>query len=80
MVPLKNVKYIMDLLPWSSVADLDPGSGAFLTPRSGIRKPIQDPGSQTHIFESLATIFDNFLGKKFYHSLKNFFFSISKIK
>jgi hypothetical protein len=58
----------------------DPESGAFLTPGSGIRKPIPDPGSQTHIFERLVTIFDNFLGKKFYNSLINFFFSISKIK
>jgi hypothetical protein len=41
-----------------SVADPDPGSGAFLTPGSGIRKkPIPDPGSQIHIFESLVTIF-----------------------
>jgi hypothetical protein len=42
----------------------DPGSGAFLTPGSGIRNRafpdpgsrISDPGSQTHIFESLVTI------------------------
>jgi hypothetical protein len=33
-------------VPLTSVADL--GYGAFLTP---------DPGSQTHIFESLVTIF-----------------------
>jgi hypothetical protein len=40
----------------SSVAD--PGSGAFLTPGSGIRNRFfPDPGSQTHIFESLVTIF-----------------------
>ncbi len=31
---------------YTSVADPDPGSGAFLT-----------PGSQTHIFESLVTTF-----------------------
>jgi hypothetical protein len=39
----------------ASVADPDPGSGigAFLTPGSRI----PDPGSQTHIFESLVTIF-----------------------
>ncbi len=58
----------------SSVADPDPGSGAFLTPGpgSGIRNwffpdpgsRIQNPGSQTHIFESLMTI-DNFTGRKF---------------
>jgi hypothetical protein len=46
----------------------DPGSGAFLTPGSGIRclfdpwipdlgSWISDPGSQAHIFESLVTIF-----------------------
>ncbi len=41
-----------------SVADPDPGSGAFLTPGSGIRNRfIPDPGSQTDIFESLVTIF-----------------------
>jgi hypothetical protein len=47
-----------------SVAE-DPGSGAFLTPGSGIRNRffpdpgsrIPGPGSQTHIFESLVTIF-----------------------
>jgi hypothetical protein len=33
----------------------DPGFGASLTPGSGIR--ISDPGSQTHIFGSLETIF-----------------------
>jgi hypothetical protein len=42
----------------SSFADPDPGSGAFLTPGSGIRNRfIPDPGSQTHIFESLVTTF-----------------------
>jgi hypothetical protein len=48
-----------------SVADPDPGFGAFLTPGSGIRNRffpdpgprISDPGSQTHIFESLVTFF-----------------------
>jgi hypothetical protein len=41
----------------SSVADPDPGSGAFLTPGSGIRNRFfPDPGSQIHIFESLVTI------------------------
>jgi hypothetical protein len=36
----------------------DPGSGAFLTPGSGIRdRFFPDPGFQIHIFESLVTIF-----------------------
>ncbi len=75
---------------------LDPGSGAFLTPGSGIRSlfdpwirdpewvfsgsRISDPGSQTHIFESLMTIF---WGKKFYKSMKigpNFFLQRFKNK
>jgi hypothetical protein len=35
----------------TSVAHPDPGSGAFLTPRSGIRNRFfSDPGSQTDIF------------------------------
>ncbi len=39
----------------TSVADPDPGSGAFLTPRSRIRNRFfPDPGSQTLIFESLV--------------------------
>ncbi len=42
----------------TSVADPDPGSGAFLTPGSGIRNRFfPDPGSQTLTFESLVTIF-----------------------
>ncbi len=42
----------------TSVADPDSGSGAFLTPGSGIRNRFfPDPGSQTHMFESLVTIF-----------------------
>jgi hypothetical protein len=49
----------------SSVADQDPGFGAFLTPGFGIRNRffpdpgsrISDPRSQTHTFESLVTIF-----------------------
>jgi hypothetical protein len=57
-----------------SVADPDPGSGAFLTPGSGIRNRffpdpgsrIPDPGSKP-IFWELS---DNFLGYKFYNSLK----------
>ncbi len=58
----------------NSVADPDPGSGAFLTPGSGIwNRFFPDTGSQIHIFESLVTIF---WGKKYYNSLKicsNFF-------
>ncbi len=60
-----------------SVADPDPGSGAFLTPGSGMGF-FPDPGSQDHILKS----FDNFFGKKFYNSLKigpNFFFGTSKL-
>ncbi len=45
--PLKN----------SSIADSDPGSGDFLTPRSGIDFPGYRIGSKTHIFESFVTIF-----------------------
>ena len=59
----------------------DLGSGAFLTPGSGIRdRFFPDPGSQTHIFKSLVTIC---LGKKFYNSLKigpNFFLQHFKNK
>jgi hypothetical protein len=47
----------------SSVADPDPGSGAFFTPRSGIRDgKNQDPGSgagmniPVHISESLERV------------------------
>ena len=42
----------------TSVADPDLGSGAFLTPGSGIRNGFSpEPGSQTHIFEILVTTF-----------------------
>jgi hypothetical protein len=65
----------------SSVADPDPGSGAFLTPGSGIRNRIfsysriSDRGSRipNPYFLELS---DNFLGKKFYNFVKigpNFF-------
>ncbi len=59
-------KYFELLLFRTSVAVPDPGSGAFLTPgpesghRFGIsfsRFRISDPGSPTHISESLVTIF-----------------------
>ncbi len=53
-----------DSLSWGccmilpSVADPDPGSVAFWTPGSGILdRFFLDPGSQTHIFERLETIF-----------------------
>jgi hypothetical protein len=42
----------------SSIADTDPGSGAFFSPGSGIGfYRIPDLGSPTHISESLGTIF-----------------------
>ncbi len=53
------------------LADPDPGSGAFLTPGSGIPNPY---------FGELS---DNVLGKKFYNSLKigpNFFLQHFKNK
>ncbi len=68
---------------FSSVADPDQGSGAFLTPRSGIRNRFfPDPGSRipNPYFWELR---DNFLGKKFYNSLKigpNFFLQRFKNK
>ncbi len=66
-----------------SVADPDPGSGAFLTPGSGIRNRIfPDLGSRipNPYFRELS---DNFLCKKFYNSLKigpNFFLQHFKNK
>jgi hypothetical protein len=60
------------LLNFNSVADPDPGSGAFLT-----RDP--DPGSGIGFFPDLGSriptpyfleLSDKFLGKKFYNSLK----------
>ncbi len=70
----------------SSVANPDPGSGAFLTldPGSGIGFfRIPDLGSQTHIFDSLIKI----LGIKYLCFYKVFlcvwlnnFFTCSKIK
>jgi hypothetical protein len=51
------------ILPWpnTSVADPDPGSGAFLTPGLGSRIP-------NPYFLELSV---KFLGKKFYNSFKN---------
>jgi hypothetical protein len=46
---------LIRILPFSVAY---PGSGAFLTPGSGIRNGfIPDPGSQALIFESLVTTF-----------------------
>ncbi len=66
--------------PWKKTNDCisvsDSGSGAFLTPGSGIRNRFfPDPGSRipNPYFWELS---DNFLGKKFYNTLKtspNFF-------
>jgi hypothetical protein len=76
---LRNTSFYYSILLWASVAD--PGYGAFLTPGSGIRNRFfPDPGSQSHIFESLVTIF---WAKKFYNSLKigpNFFLQHLKNK
>jgi hypothetical protein len=56
--PKKMFNMLSNIWVWDSVADPDPGSGAFLTPGSGIRNRFfPDPGSQTHTFESLVTIF-----------------------
>ncbi len=54
----------------TSVAD--PGSGAFLTPGSGIRyRFFPGPGSQTHIFESLVKIEFLKLIQIFFRHFKN---------
>jgi hypothetical protein len=48
----------------------NPGSGAFLTPGSGIRNRFfPDPGSRM-LNPYLSELSDNFSGKKFYNSLK----------
>jgi hypothetical protein len=74
----------------TSVADPDPGSGAFLTPGSRIQNRFfPDPGSQIPDLGSriprpnFLELFDNFFGKKFYNSLKigpNFFLQPFKTK
>ncbi len=56
-----SLKFV-DMYRWKKFNILysvpDPGSGAFLTPGSGIRNRFfPDPVSQSHIFESLVTIF-----------------------
>jgi hypothetical protein len=55
-----------------SVEDPDPGSAAFLTHGSGIRiRFFPDPGSRSWIPNPyFCELSDNFLGKKFYNSLK----------
>jgi hypothetical protein len=60
-----------------SIADPDLGSGAFLTTGSGIRNffLLPDPGSSTHISESLVTTF-----LKFFVSRLQFFCTCLKIK
>jgi hypothetical protein len=51
---IKRLLQVPSIIP--SVAD--PESAAFLTPGSRIRNRLfADPGSQTHIFESLVIIF-----------------------
>jgi hypothetical protein len=58
-IRIRNKEFEDFFLLSYSVAD--PGSGAFLTPGSGSRNRFfPDPGFQTHILESLVTIF---LGK-----------------
>ncbi len=62
-LPLKSTP--RNSLSKSSVADPDPGSGAFLTSGSGMGKKIRNPDPRSgswmnnpdHIFESLETIF-----------------------
>ncbi len=69
-------------LDWfgSSVADPDPGSGAFLTPGSGIwNRFFPDPGSQIHIFGSILKIFWVKTSTILWKLAQIFFFTISKI-
>jgi len=66
-----------------SVADPDPGLGAFwpLDPGSGISFfRIPDPGSQDHIFKSFLTIFFVKSSIILWKLAQIFFFSTSKIK
>ncbi len=52
------------------IADPDPGSGAFVTPGSGIwNRFFPNPGSRISK-PYYCELSDNFLGKKFYNSLK----------
>ena len=60
----KLLPFIYITSPVSSVADPDPGSGAFLTPGSGIR--YEQPGSY---FLELRNYFFGFLGLKYLNSL-----------
>ncbi len=68
--PLLNVMYCVRVSLWTSFADPDPGSGAFLTPGSGIRNrffPSLGSRIPSPYFWELGY---NYLGKKFYNSLK----------
>jgi hypothetical protein len=63
---LENLAFcnFVTLIELVSVADPDPGSGAFLTPGSGIRNRfLPDPGSQIPDPGSLDHIFKSFLKK-----------------
>ncbi len=59
----------------------DPGSSALLTPGSGIQNRFfPDPGSQTHIFESILKIFWVKTSTILWKLAQIFFLSILKIK
>jgi hypothetical protein len=65
---LEYVFYLKLLYIFVSIADPDPGSGAFLTPGSGMgRKSASGSGMNNpdHIFQSLETTFLVFLGLKY---------------
>jgi hypothetical protein len=67
----------------NSVEDPDPGSGAFLTSGSGIRNRFFPYLGSRIPNPYLRELSDNFLGKKFYNSLKigpNFFLQHLKTK
>ncbi len=80
--------YLNNCTAYLSVADPDPGSGAFLTPGSGIRyrffpdpgSRISDPGSQDHIFKTFLTIFLVKSSIILWKLAQIFFFSTSKLK
>jgi hypothetical protein len=68
-----NIKY-----SGTSVADPDPGSGAFLTLDPGRNRFLPDPGCQTNIFDGFMTVFGVkstkflvFWPKKFRNLFKN---------
>ncbi len=78
----QNVRSVAFPSRLPSVADPDAGSGTFWTPGSGIRNRffsgsrISDPGSQTHIFQSIVTIFWVKTLILLWKLVQNFFFSI----